>query len=396
MKILIAHNFYQSSGGEDEVFLAESALLERYGHDVLRYTVSNENVDSYSKLALAGSTIWNGAQYSKLTKLLRQERPDLVHVHNTLPLISPSIYSAARKENVPLIQMVHNYRPFCLNGVLYRDGHVCELCIGRYPVPGVVHQCYRNSRSASAAVFTLYLAHYRIFHTYQRLITTFITSTQFAKRLLVRMGLPSDKITVKPNLVRIADYVAGSGEREGRAGQVVFVGRLESRKGVWTLLSAIEQVNIPLVLIGDGDLRTDIEGWLQKRPNLRVEMTGWLDSTEVFKRLQDASVVVFPSEFYESFGNVIAEAFACGVPVITTNMGAQGDLVEHGKTGYLFPPGDSTALANLIKKISNDQKLRDELGKNARSEFESRYTSERNYQILLDIYSEALRKASHA
>ncbi len=391
MKILIAHNFYQNSGGEDEVFFAESALLERQGHTVLRYTVTNKSAVAYSQLRLAKSTIWNSTHYSELRELLRREHPDVLHVHNTLLLLSPSIYYAAKEEKVPVVQMVHNYRPFCLNGVLFRDGKVCEQCIGRYPVPGVVHKCYRNSYSASAALFMLYLAHYKILHTYQRFVSAFITSTRFAKDLLIRMGLPEAKIAVKPNLVRIADYSTEPNKVSGMAGQAVFIGRLEARKGLWTLLSAIEQVNIPFVLVGDGDLRAEIEHWLSERPNLQVEITGWLESTEVFRRLQRASLLVFPSEFYESFGNVIAEAFACGVPVITTSIGAQSELVENGRTGFLFPPGDNLALAQLIRLVSSNHELRERLGKNARSEFEAKFTSERNYQILMNIYSEAIK-----
>ncbi|WKZ38695.1 MAG: glycosyltransferase family 4 protein [Anaerolineales bacterium] len=387
MRVVVAHNFYRQSGGEDAVFTSESSLLEQYGHEVIRHTVSNQDVDFHSRLKLAGATLWNHSEYKKIKKLLREKRPDIIHVHNTLPLLSPSIYYAAGAEGVPVVQMLHNYRPFCLNGVLYRDGHLCEDCIGRIPLPGVLHKCYRGSYAASAGVLSLNVAYFRLLKTYQKHISVFITSTQFAKNLFIKMGLKEDNIIVKPNLVKVFDSVEKIRvDSEARSG-AIFVGRLDSRKGIWTLLSAIERTNIPLTLVGDGDLRMEIEEWLLERPNLKVEITGWLDSVEVAGRIKRSSVLVLPSEFYESFGNVIVEAFSCGIPVVTTNIGAQSELVQHGRTGYLYAYGDVDALAKALQTLLDNPELSLVMGKNARREFEMKYTAERNYRALMDIYS---------
>lgn len=384
MRVVVAHNFYRQSGGEDAVFTSESSLLEQYGHEVIRYTVSNKDVHSHSRLKLAGATIWNQSEYKKMRKLLQENHPDIVHVHNTLPLLSPSIYYAARAEQVPVVQTLHNYRPFCLNGVLYRKGRLCEDCIGRIPFPGVLHKCYRDSYAASAGILSLNVAYFRLLKTYQKHISIFIASTQFARNLFIKMGLRGDNIVVKPNLVRVLN---SSDMTPVKRNGAIFVGRLDSRKGIWTLLSAIERINIPLTLVGDGDLRPEIEEWLLKRPSLKVEITGWLDSVEVAGRIKEASVLVLPSEFYESFGNVIIEAFSCGIPVITTNIGAQSELVQHGQTGYLYAYGDVDALANALQTLLDNPELSLEMGKNARREFEMKYTAERNYRTLMDIYS---------
>lgn len=393
MRIVFVHNFYRQSGGEDAVFYAESRLVEQHGHRVISYTASNEDVHSYSGLALAGSTIWNNFQYQNVRELLYYERPDIMHVHNVLPLISPSIYYAAESVGVPVVQTLHNYRPFCLNGVLYRDGRICEDCIGRYPLPGVIHRCYRGSFAASAVVMALNIVHYRMLRTYQNQITMFIASTQFTKDLFVRMGLDGEIIIVKPNLVNIVPSMQNPPSMELRNRRTAFVGRLDDRKGIWTLLSAIEKTKSALIIIGDGDLRPEVEKWLNERPGLDVEMTGWLDSAKLSKQLQAVSMLILPSEFYESFGNVIVEAFSHGIPVITTNIGAQSELVENGKTGFLFPVGDSTVLADIIQMLDENPELCRRLGKNARMEYEQKYTPERNYQILMDIYQKAIAQA---
>ena len=390
MRIVFVHNYYRQSGGEDAVFNAESNLLEQYGHEVIRYTVTNEDITSYSGLALAGATLWNNTQYRKMRELLRDEHPDIVHVHNTLPLISPSIYFAAESESIPLVQMLHNYRPFCLNGVLYRDGHICEDCVGRFPLSGVLHRCYRGSFSASTAIMALYVVHYKMLRTYENHVSISITSTQFAKNLFVRMGLNGEKIIVKPNLVNIARTIGNESQTNLTNKKAVFVGRLDDRKGIWTLLSAIEKVNTPLVLIGDGDLRPKVERWLSERPSLNIEITGWLDSDKLSERFETASMLILPSEFYESFGNVIVEAFSYGVPVITTNFGAQSELVEDEKNGLLFPLGDCNALTEKIRMLNDNPELCRMLGKNARVEYEQKYTPERNYEMLMKIYSQAL------
>ena len=270
MRILYVHNFYQQPGGEDEVFLAESEMFKYYKNDVIKYTVSNDSTLASANLKLAVTTLWNPTHYRSLRELISHDKPDIMHVHNTLPLLSPSIYYAAAAEGVPVVQTVHNYRPFCLNGVLYRDGHVCEDCKGRIPIYGIKHKCYRNSFSASLAVFSLYASHYSLFRTYDRMISNFIAGTEFTKSLLIDMGLPEDKIIVKPNFVRIANSSHQISFTSQIKSKVVYVGRLDARKGIWTLLSSVEQVNIPLVLIGDGDLRPDIEKWIQAHPDLNM------------------------------------------------------------------------------------------------------------------------------
>ncbi len=246
--MLLLHNRYQQPGGEDQVFAAEGNLLEAHGHQVLRYTRHNDQVTDQNPLALAGATVWNQAVYRELRTLIRRERPQVAHFHNTLPMISPAAYYAARAEGVPVVQTLHNYRLLCPNALFYRDGQVCEDCLGKaVPWPGVVHACYRESRASSGAVATMLTAH-RAIGTWKKAVDMYVALTEFARQKFVQGGLPAEKIVVKPNFI---EPDPGSGE--GRGHYALFVGRLSQEKGVDTLLAAWEQLGekVPLKIVGD-------------------------------------------------------------------------------------------------------------------------------------------------
>ena len=202
MKILVVHNHYRLRGGEDTVFDAECRMLEEGGHTVVRYERTNLDVPRgvLGRVRTALGTVWSRRSYREVRELIRRERPDVMHCHNTFPLISPSVYYAAAAEGVPVVQTLHNYRLACLNGYLFREGHVCERCLGRAPWRGVCLRCYRGSLAASATVAAMLLVH-RALGTWRRKVTRYIALTEFSKAKFIEAGLPADKITVKPNVL---------------------------------------------------------------------------------------------------------------------------------------------------------------------------------------------------
>jgi glycosyltransferase involved in cell wall biosynthesis len=387
MKILAVHNRYQRPGGEDQVFVDETALLEAGDQRVLRYEVHNDQVEQVNRLALVKDTVWNSSAYRELGALIRRERPDVVHFHNTLPLISPAGYYAASAEGVPVIQTLHNYRLLCPVALFFRDGRVCEDCMGKaVPWPGVFHGCYRGSRAASGTIATMLSVH-RAFRTWTEMVDIYIALTEFARNKFIEGGLPAGKIIVKPNFV-----APDPGRGQGRGGYALFVGRLAPEKGTGTMLAAWERLGtrIPLKIVGDGPLRDQVVGAAARQSN--VLWLGHRPVADVHALLGKADMLVFPSEWYETFGRVAAEAFATGTPVIAADIGAVAELVEHGRTGLKFRPGDPEDLVAQVEwALSHPAELRS-MREEARAEFEAKYTAERNYRALMKIYEAALER----
>jgi glycosyltransferase involved in cell wall biosynthesis len=387
MKILAVHNRYQRPGGEDQVFAEETALLESRGNRVFRCEVHNDRVEHTGRLTLAKDTVWNASAYRELGALIRRERPDVVHFHNTLPLISPAGYYAARAEGVPVVQTLHNYRLLCPVALFFRDGHVCEDCMGKaVPWPGVVHGCYRGSRTASGVVATMLTVH-RALRTWTETVDVYVALTGFARDKFVEGGLPAGKIQVKPNFV-----APDPGRGEGGGGYALFVGRLAPEKGTGTMLAAWDRLEpgIPLKIVGDGPLKDRVARTAATRPN--VEWLGHRPVAEVHALMRKAEMLILPSEWYETFGRVAAEAFAAGTPVLAADIGAVAELVKHGRTGLKFRPGDPEDLATQVDwALSHPANLRRMRGE-ARAEFEARYTAEINYPKLMQIYESALQR----
>jgi len=293
MKILLAHDYYQWRGGEDAAFEAEADLLDAYGHDVLRFTVHNDQIHQMGRLKLARATIWNRAASQDLRSIIRRERPDVVHFVNTFPLISPAAYYAVRSEGVPVIQEVSNFRLLCVNGFLQRDGHVCETCLGKFvPTAGIVNGCYRNSRLASAAVAAM-AAFHRALGTWTDKVDLYMTQTEFARSKLIEGGLPADKIVAKPYFLDpIPDVGAGNGK------YALFVGRLSPEKGLGTLLQAWKRLGdrVPLKIVGDGPLAPIVAKAAKQMPG--IEPLGFQNMETVYRLMGEAHVLVFPSEWY--------------------------------------------------------------------------------------------------
>ena len=387
MKILAVHNRYQRPGGEDQVFVDETTLLETRNHRVLRYEVHNDQVKQANRLALAKDTVWNTSAYRELRALIRRERPHVVHFHNTLPLVSPAGYYAARAEGVPVIQTLHNYRLLCPVALFFRDGRVCEDCMGKaVPWPGVVHRCYRGSRTASGVIATMLTVH-RALRTWTEMVDVYVALTEFARNKFIEGGLPAGKIVVKPNFV-----APDPGRGQGGGGYALFVGRLAPEKGTETMLAAWDRLRtkIPLKIVGDGPLRDQVVEAAARQSN--VEWLGHRPVEDVHALMGKADMLIFPSQWYETFGRVAAEAFAAGTPVIAANIGAVAELVEHGRTGLKFRPGDPEDLVTQVEwALSHSAELRS-MREEVRAEFETKYTAERNYRALMEIYEAALER----
>lgn len=389
MKILLCHNHYQQRGGEDESFSAEAAMLLERGHDVVQFTLHNDSIRGANPLATAARTLWNRQVYRELRGLIRRTRPAVLHATNTFPLISPAAYYAAEAEGVPVVQSLRNYRLFCLNSYFLRQGTVCEDCLGKFvPWPGVMHGCYRDSRAASAVVASMLTLH-RLLPTWTRTVDRFFTLTEFARAKFIQGGLPGERISVKPNFLPV-DPGAGA----GRGGYAVFVGRLSPEKGIDTLLEAWQQLagQLPLKIVGDGPLADQARQAAETTAG--IEWLGRRSSAEVLELLADATLLVMPSIWYETFGRTIIEAYSRGTPVIASRIGALAELVVPGQTGLLFEPGSAADLVAKVRELLAIEPARLlQMRHNARREFEFKYTAQRNYDLLLDIYREATEAA---
>ncbi len=390
MRVLVAHNSYQHRGGEDAVLEAEAQLLAERGHVVIRYQRDNDelrNGGGFSSLRAGFEAVWASRSYREVKALIAEEKPDVAHFHNTLAVISPAAYYACAEAGVPVVQTLHNYRLVCPSATLMRDGRVCEACLGRSVAwPGVVHACYRDSRAATAAVTGLLAVHHAM-GTWRQKVDVYVALTEFARRKFVEGGLPEQRIAVKPNFL-----VRDPGARRGHGECALYVGRLAEEKGPQVLLKAWARLggHVPLKIAGDGPLREELGRQVGAMGVTEAELLGLMSSEEIAGLLHGARFLVFPSVWYEGFPMTIAEAFACGVPVIASRLGSMAEIVADGKTGLHFTAGDEADLAAKVEWAWTHAEEMEEMGRAARREFEKRYTGPANYKKLMEIYELAM------
>jgi glycosyltransferase involved in cell wall biosynthesis len=394
MRILMAHNYYQQPGGEDQVFAAESAMLESRGHTVIRLTRHNDAVHGMSRTAVARAALWNGDSYREVRRLIVKEQIDLAHFHNTFPLISPAAYYAARSLRIPVVQSLHNYRLLCPGAFFLREGHVCEDCLKRaVPWPGVKHSCYRGSHAQSGVVAGM-LTFHRMLGTWSGVVDRYIALTEFSRSKFIEGGLPARKISVKPNFLGIDPGVGRENSDNactGANGQsyALFVGRLTEDKGLNVLMDAWPQLGdeIPLKIAGDGPL---LESLTRKARDVsNVTVVGPTARPDVLELMKAARMLIVPSLWYEGLPMTIVEAFATGLPVVASNLGSLSSLVEHGVTGAHFPAGNAAALAGVVRQVWADPEKLRTMRWNARAAYEHRYSANSNYTTLMKIYEAA-------
>ncbi|MBD1918196.1 MULTISPECIES: glycosyltransferase [Cyanophyceae] len=383
MRILSVHNTYQIRGGEDESRESEERLLRDHGHEVDVYEASNDRIGDLNPAQLALRTIWSQPAYRDISDRLAQKPYDIVHIQNFFPLISPSAHYAAKAAGVPVVQTLRNYRLLCPNGLFFRNGQVCEDCMGKpIPYPGALHGCYRESKAASAVV-TAMIATHRALNTWSRAVDVFITLTEFSRQKFIQGGFAPEQLVVKPNFV-----APDPGVGTGTGNYALYVGRLSVEKGLDTLLDAWEQLDtpIPLKIVGDGPLKEMVEKAAYKQP--QIEWLGRQLLPEVHRLMGEAKCLVFPSKWYETFGRVAVEAFAKGTPVVAAKIGAIEELVGGSNTGILFEPGNASDLANQLSRFWFASAAEHSAMRRAvRAEFEQKYTATANYKALIDIYT---------
>lgn len=390
MKLLYIYNLYQQAGGENLWIQSEPDLLRERGHKVTVYRRDNKEIHDFSlwkRGALFWESNWSRESYEAVRALIRRTRPDVAHVYNTVALVTPSVYYACHDEGVPVVQTVYNYRLLCPAGNFLRKGRICEECMQRSLWRSVVYGCYRDSRIQSAALAWTLHSH-RARGTWSRIVDVYIAPTEFMRHKMVEGGLPVNKIVVKPNF-----HEPDPGVRQSCDGSVLYIGRLAPEKGLRTLLAAWRVLDKPplLRIVGDGPLRDELEKTVAESAPGKIELWGTRPHSEVISYLKKAAALVLPSEWYEAFPHVILEAFACGVPILASRIGTLPDVIEDGVSGVLFEPGHAADLAAKVNWLISHPDAALRIAMQGRAEYETKYTADRNYQRLMEIYARVAR-----
>jgi glycosyltransferase involved in cell wall biosynthesis len=392
MRVLLIHNRYRSArpSGENRVVDQESEELARAGHEVRRFEKDSDEIEHWSaaqKALLPVQVVWSRASHRELTAVLRGYRPDVVHVHNTFPLVSDAVLYACRDASVPVVATMHNYKLVCAAGDLMRQGTVCHDCIQRLPVRGVVHGCYRGSRAATVPLLMANVAHRK---AWRSLVAAYIFISAAQRGLHLGLGLPARRVFVRHNMI---PYQAI--QPVPREPLVAFIGRLDEAKGVRLLMAAWDHhlassrgQGLRLVIAGSGSLDREVAAWATARPS--VEMLGLIPPGQVRELAARARAVLVPSVWEEPFGLVVVEAMAAGTPVIASGHGAFTELVTPGVDGVLFRPGDPAALAQAVADVAADPEKYEGYGRRARDNYEQRFNPEHSLKQLIEIYSFAI------
>ena len=390
MKILICHNYYKYRGGESQTVLKEKLLLESKGHKVILFTKDNKNIDNYNlirKIIFFLNVVFSFDTYRTIKEIIRKEKPDIVHIHNVFPLISPSVYYALKNLKVPVIQTVHNYRLLCPNGLfLDKDGKLCERCKNGDFFNAVIRKCYRNSYLQSFGMaLTLYI--YRRLNAFINKTDFFITPSNFLKQKLVEGRIPAEKIVVKPHFVE-CDKIKPAYEFDNYA---VYMGRLSPEKGLFNLLEAWKKISgVTLKVIGDGIIRNELEEFVVREKIPNIEFLGFIDGTKRIEILEKAMFSVLPSQCFENMPYAALESFACGVPIIASRIGGLGELVTDGVTGFLFEVGNTDDLIRKVSKLINNEQLLLEMRYNTRRHAEERFSEDIAYKGIMDVYNKTM------
>lgn len=389
MKILMIHNHYRSSApsGEDTVFDNESALLQEAGHEVVKYERFSDELEGInfpSKLGAAAGSIWSSKTYREIEELLRVYSPDVAHFHNTFPLISSSAYAACNRRSIPVVQTMHNYRSICSNGLLLRNGKVCESCLSLPFWPALINRCYRDSYGASF-VAALAISVNRRRNVFEDSVSKIIALTEFAKSRLVRGGIPEDMVCVKPNSIGVPECAEYS-----KGGYALYVGRLSAEKGLQQLMNSWRTLrHVPLRIVGDGPLLERMQTQVQVE-SLPVTFLGHLSHSETIRQIGAAEFLVVPSVWYEGFPMVVLEAFAVGTLVIASAIGGLQEIVKNEHSGLLFEPANEESIIEVISRAIESESLRQSLTENAKKDFAAKYSNERNLSRLIEIYQSCI------
>lgn len=390
MRVLAVHNYYQQRGGEDISFGLENKLLKAKGNDVIYYTRNNDEIKDLGLgklLPLFFNTIYSKQTYKEIRKIIQADKIDLIHVQNFFPLISPSVFYAAKQEGIPTVFSARNYRLLCPNGLFYRDGHACEDCLGKFfASPGILHRCYRNS-SIDTLPVALMESYHRVRKTWNSSVECIIALSEFSRKKLIEGGIDPARIVVKPN------YVDDPGPQEFVGDYVLFVGRLTKEKGIDLLLKAIKTLpDILFLIVGNGPSMEQVKN--ECIDNKNVQLLGSQNYTATIEYIKRARFLLFPTQLYETFGRVVIEANACGIPVIASKIGAVEELIQNEQTGLLFDYQNSDEFCSKVSWLWNHADECQRMGKKARSLYEEKYSPSSNYDQLMKIYQNTIAEFS--
>lgn len=382
-KILIVHNYYQIPGGEDTVVANEKQMLEEHGHKVILYSRHNnelKQMNMFQKFFLPITTIFNPRTYREIKKLIKQEEIDIVHVHNTLNLISSAVYYAARSMKTPVVQTVHNFRLLCPAATFYRGGHICEDCVKYGLKCAVKHNCYRGSKFQTLACVINTKIH-RTTGIYGKI--NYICLTEFNKEKLLQLKhIQAEKVFVKPN------FVVSTGEMvpyEDRKNQYIFAGRLDKLKGIDILFEAWKDMgeDAPrLVVCGTGPMDEWCQQFIEQNHLCMIEMKGLVSNQETRKLIGESKALILPTKWYEGFPMSIVEAYSVGTPVIASDLGNAGNIVEFRETGYKFSQNSVDELVMAIKHSGTEN-----IYSNVYKKYCIMYTEQSNYEMMKEIYN---------
>lgn len=391
MRILIIHNEYNTMGGEDSVFNQETSLLRQNGHEVFIYLRSNKEILSaglFRRILMPLTMIWSLKTLKELKKIIEVHKPEVAHFHNTFFMISPSAYFICKKHGIPTIQSIHNPRWFCIAASFYRDSHICLKCKSMFvPWPGIILKCYRNSRTYSLFVVLMLLSH-KILNTWHKCISQYVSFSQFYKTLLIEQGFEEKKIYIKPHFISPDPSLCNIGSFNSSC--ALFVGRFDQQKGIMTLLKAWTKTKeASLRIYGGGILQNKVNEFITENNLTGIQQFGFVQKSQIFEAMKKAQFLIFPSEWYETFGLTIIEAFACGIPVIASRLGVITEIIKEKETGLFFEPGNSADLAEKVQWAFSNKEEMIKMGENARKEYLIKYTPEINYEMMLEIYSKA-------
>jgi glycosyltransferase involved in cell wall biosynthesis len=386
VRILIGHNYYQQPGGEDSVFRSHVAMLKSFGHEVCVYERHNDEIktDLMSRASHVVSLRYSKSSYTQVRSLIRSFKPDIAHFHNIFFVMTPAVLYACKDEGVPVIVSLHNFRLLCINGLFFRDNKPCEDCLHGSRISGLIHRCYRGSLVFSAAAADMTSYHWRR-KTWENIVDTYIVATKFSYGKHVQAGIPADRMAVLPHFAE--EPPQGLCSAENRGEYALYAGRLSEEKGVDLLLRGWQKVKkIPLWIIGTGPKQKEMEEYIKDHGLTNVKMLGFLESREYLKTLGQAKFLVVPSVCYENFPRVVADAYACGVPVLANTLGTMEEIVEHGRSGLLFTEGDAQNLADKAMEMVCDESKYKQFCANASQLYYEKYTPSKHYAGLMDIY----------
>jgi len=382
MKILVIHNFYQQKGGEDIVVQQEIELLRDKGHIVDTFFVSNKSITTQiDKFTASLNTSYSVKFRDRIKKKINYFCPDIVHIHNTFPIITSSVYDACIQSNVPSIQTLHNFRIRCSSGLFFRDGKICEQCLNKSAFQAVLHKCYRNSIVGSFFVAKMIEDNKRR-DVWNVKVDRLISLTSFAKQKLIASGIKKNKICIKPNFIKDYGYCY---EKED---YFLFIGRLSVEKGLDLLLEVFTKTDKKLKIIGTGPLENEVHKSVSTNPN--IEYLGFMNKDAIINHLKKAKSLIFSSICYEGMPMTILESFSTGTPVISPNIGGPNEMVKNNENGLIYEVNNSKDLLDKIYSLDEDRELQNKLSNGARSSYKLNYSAELNYKMLMDIYKKVI------